>query len=131
MSTPPSRDGGPVPGSHERSPIRPPPREGESDPVGMNLITKGSAADAPYHQSRYPIGCFFGDVRIRTAAPAIALADDPPRMPTFPAVSRSPGRASPATNSDMVNPIPARKPPPRTTAQDTPSGSRATPARTA
>ena len=44
-------------------------------------------------------------------------------MPIFPASSSPPASASPAMNSDMVNPIPPGTRPPTSTLQFTPAGS--------
>src|SRR5207248_1297019 len=63
-------------------------------------------------------------------APLAALTVEPPRMPSLAASSGGPRRASPAMNSDIVKPIPARHPAPTRTFRSTPRGSRVRPART-
>ena len=77
------------------------------------------------------IGHAFRSTITRITEPTTALATDPHSVPILPAVNKSPPRARPATNSDIVKPIPARNPPPSTTGHVTPSGRLATPHRTA
>ena len=63
----------------------------------------------------------------------MALNSEPRRMPILASASSccSLSKASPATNSDMVKPIPARNPPPSSVGQLTPCGNFAMPNRTA
>lgn len=52
------------------------------------------------------------------------------RIASFAVSKRSPSNASPAMNKDIVNPMPARKPPAISIGHDTPAGKTATPRRT-
>ena len=63
--------------------------------------------------------------------PTAALIAEPTSVPILPASSSGPDSASPATNSDIVKPMPPRQPAPAIAFQLTPAGSRASPAVTA
>ncbi len=66
-------------------------------------------------------------VQMSSPMPAMLLISEPASVPIFPASSAAAGSASPARNSDIVKPMPARQAPPAKTPQVRDSGRRASP----